>query len=140
MEINNLLHYCILKVTCDLSGFGPEGKISYDWKHFTYEDYDEWLFGDSGKWSNDSTVRRPDIYNVEFGLHTCIHAYNTATKTLNETTVKRHEEELPIFMQAVRRAVDRHNTTSGVKTLVIISTAGESLNHIPLFLIFIEQL
>jgi len=29
------------EVTCDLPGFGNEGKITFDWKHFSYEDYDE---------------------------------------------------------------------------------------------------
>eukprot|EP00596_Hydrurales_sp_CCMP1899_P007347 CAMPEP_0119043500 /NCGR_PEP_ID=MMETSP1177-20130426/22767_1 /TAXON_ID=2985 /ORGANISM="Ochromonas sp, Strain CCMP1899" /LENGTH=201 /DNA_ID=CAMNT_0007011737 /DNA_START=119 /DNA_END=721 /DNA_ORIENTATION=- len=38
------------EVTCDLSGFGRDGLITFDWKHFPYEDYDEWLFGQGGKW------------------------------------------------------------------------------------------
>eukprot|EP01038_Epipyxis_sp_PR26KG_P015974 gene15974-21680_t len=39
------------EVTCDLSGFGSDGKISFDWKHFPYEDYDEWLFSENGRWN-----------------------------------------------------------------------------------------
>jgi hypothetical protein len=30
------------EVTCNVPGFGPEGKITFDWKHFTFEDYDGW--------------------------------------------------------------------------------------------------
>jgi hypothetical protein len=40
------------EVTCDLSGYGPRGKITFDWKHFPYEDYDAWLYGDTGPWGN----------------------------------------------------------------------------------------
>jgi hypothetical protein len=40
------------EVTCDLSGYGPRGKMTFDWKHFPYEDYDEWLFGETGPWGN----------------------------------------------------------------------------------------
>ena len=32
------------EVTCYVSGYQDEGLLTYDWKHFTYEDYDEWLF------------------------------------------------------------------------------------------------
>jgi integrase len=53
------------EVTCSLSGFGPEGKITFDWKHFPWEDYDEWLFGASGRWSNDTSERRPDVLTFE---------------------------------------------------------------------------
>ena len=111
-------------MTCDLSGFGPDGKVSFDWKHFTYEDYDEWLFGENGRWNANSTMRRPDVFVFEFGIHTCMHSY--ANGVMNQTTIDRHEKELPIFMKAVKTAVDRHSTLSGGKTMVIASTAGEN--------------
>jgi hypothetical protein len=116
------------KVTCDLSGFGPSGRITFDWKIFPYVDYDEWLLGDSGMWNNDSTLRRPDILTFEIGLHTCLHSYDVKNRTFNATTVLRHESELPMFMKAVRVAIDRHNTTTGKKTVVIASTAGRGGN------------
>ena len=53
------------EVTCDLPGFGVDGKLTFDWKHFSYEDYDEWLFGEDGKWGNDTSVRAPDILIFE---------------------------------------------------------------------------
>jgi len=40
------------EVTCDVSGYGKHGKMTFDWKHFPYEDYDEWLLGESGPWGN----------------------------------------------------------------------------------------
>lgn len=43
------------EVTCHLSGYGPNGKLTYDWKHFPYEDYDEWLFSNEGMWGNNRT-------------------------------------------------------------------------------------
>jgi hypothetical protein len=38
------------EVSCHLQGFGRNGKITYDWKHFPFEDYDSWFFGDNGPW------------------------------------------------------------------------------------------
>lgn len=36
--------YCgINEVTCDFPGFGPWGRMTFDWKHFAYEDYDSTL-------------------------------------------------------------------------------------------------
>jgi len=40
------------EVTCDVSGYGKQGKMTFDWKHFPYEDYDEWVLGESGLWGN----------------------------------------------------------------------------------------
>lgn len=60
------------EVTCHLTGFGSEGKITFDWKHFTYEDYDQWLFGDEGPWGSKSTYNRsPDI--LTFQVSCCFH-------------------------------------------------------------------
>lgn len=115
------------EVTCDFPGFGSEGRITFDWKHFAYEDYDEWLFGvynETGKWSNDPNVRRPDILTFEVGLHTCVHS--VTANSVNHTTIKRHEEDIPKLMQAVRTAVDRQQTSDGVPTMVIVSTAGRA--------------
>jgi hypothetical protein len=106
------------EVTCDLPGFGADGKITFDWKHFSYDDYDEWLFGEGGKWSNDTTIRAPDILTFEVGLHTCVHGYD------NATTVKRHEDEVPLLMTAVHGAIQRHKTIYGKQTMVIVSTGG----------------
>lgn len=119
------------EVTCDFPGFGSNGQITFDWKHFAYEDYDEWLFGvhnETGKWSTDKNVRRPDILTFEVGLHTCVHSCHP---TLNETTIKRHEEDIPLLMKAVKTAVDRHPTQSGLPTIVIVSTAGRAGNPEP---------
>jgi hypothetical protein len=33
-------------------------------KHFPWEDYDEWLYGESGKWGVNST-RRPDYIAIQ---------------------------------------------------------------------------
>ena len=34
------------EVTCHVSGFGDKGILSFDWKHFPYEDYDSWFWSD----------------------------------------------------------------------------------------------
>ena len=121
------------EVTCDLPGFGGEGKITFDWKvqssdppcrsvlyispqlttpqiitpqitthfvytdyssplpcspsstldyqHFSYEDYDEWIFGETGRWSTDTSVRVPDILNIEVGLVWCAYYYQSILLT-----------------------------------------------------------
>jgi hypothetical protein len=33
------------EVTCHVSGFGSQGLLSFDWKHFPFEDYDSWFWG-----------------------------------------------------------------------------------------------
>ena len=43
------------EVTCHLSGYGKQGKLTYDWKHFPWEDYDQWLFSNQGMWGNNNT-------------------------------------------------------------------------------------
>jgi hypothetical protein len=43
------------EVTCHLSGYGKQGKLTYDWKHFPYEDYDQWVFSNEGMWGNNNT-------------------------------------------------------------------------------------
>jgi hypothetical protein len=97
-----------------------------DWKHFPYEDYDEWLFGEKGKWSLDPTVRRPDVLTFEVGLHTCHHAYSPTG--MNETLIKRHENDIPRLMKAVKAAVERPTNSPYGHTLVIVSTAGRTGN------------
>ena len=42
-------------MTCHLSGYGKAGKLTYDWKHFPWEDYDQWLFSNEGMWGNNNT-------------------------------------------------------------------------------------
>jgi len=52
-------------------------------QHFSYEDYDEWIFGETGRWSNDTSVRVPDILNIEVGLHTCTCIHVTVTHMID---------------------------------------------------------
>ena len=61
------------EVTCHVSGYDESGLLTYDWKHFPYEDYDEWMWGNTGPWGKESKEkRRPDIMILAgMGLHTC---------------------------------------------------------------------
>ena len=131
------------EVTCHMSGFGPRGKLTFDWKHFPWEDYDEWLFGPTGLWSNDSTstARVPDVLAFEVGLHSCFHAFNPSTGHVNQSFVDWHTEDIKRLMKGVREAVDRPRAPSpegGIaaasnnsKTLVIFTTAGRIGNPSP---------
>jgi len=124
------------EVTCHMSGFGTRGKLTFDWKHFPYEDYDDWVFGPSGLWSNDSTstARVPDVLVVQTGLHSCFHAFNPGNGHLNQTYVDGHTEDIKRMMKAIKEAVSRPRASSpdaGVaspssfnRTLVIFSTTG----------------
>lgn len=104
--------------------------MTFDWKHFPYEDYDEWLFGEDGRWSaKEETIERyPDILIIQVGLHTCVHAFNPGPA--NHTMVAQHEAAIPVMMAKIREAVDRvpkHRE----RTRVIIQTAGRAGNSDP---------
>lgn len=36
--------------TSHLAGYGTRGLLSFDWKHFPFEDYGEFLWGQQGPW------------------------------------------------------------------------------------------
>lgn len=55
------------EVTCHLSGYGKEGKLTYDWKHFPWEDYDQWLFSNNGMWGNNNTESLENLDHPEGG-------------------------------------------------------------------------
>ena len=114
------------ELTCHLSGFGATGKVTFDWKHFTYEDYDDWLFGPTGMWPVTNTSlaavnikRRPDVLVIQLGLHTCIHAHDRGA---NETMIRNHIADLPKLMRHINEAVSRPSDKP--KTMVIMMTAG----------------
>lgn len=90
--------------TCHVPSYGKTGVITFDWKHFPVEEYDEWLWGEYGPWGArrgevklapgfdkepgttavpsqvgmraDGTHRYPDVLTVQTNLHTCWHSYN----------------------------------------------------------------
>ncbi len=119
------------EVTCHLSGFGPKGKITFDWKHFPYEDYDEYLFGEEGAWKSPNIsdpqameqYRFPEILVIHVGLHTCVHAlangHNISMVALHETLVRP-------MMNAIHNAIDRpfKHGYVGEQTMVIIQLPG----------------
>lgn len=117
------------EVTCHLSGFGSEGKFTFDWKHFPYEDYDEWIFGKDGLWK-DATIehRRPDVLVIQLGLHTCHHAFDNNGGSPNVTMIRRHESDLHLLMQAIGNATAREPYINqlGHKTMVIFMLAGRT--------------
>lgn len=60
------------EVTCYISGYGDEGLLTFDWKHFPYEDYDDFLWGERGLFKPNSTERIPgeDIsYSRSVGMY-----------------------------------------------------------------------
>lgn len=126
------------EVTCHLSGYGNRGKITFDWKHFPYEDYDEWLWGSRGLWRSDAGTssenkegstqgndeqRFPDIVVVQVGLHTCFHAWAEEPAPLNTTMIRQHGQDLKKMMKAIRTAIDR-TPKHLPRTTVIIQTSG----------------
>jgi len=117
-------HKCALnEVTCHLPGFGADGKVTWDWKHFPYEDYDEWVFGDTGVWSANASEHRPDILVIQMTLHTCVHALDPHRDGhYNASMIQKHEEDVGKLMRAVKSAVDRPPK----KTTVIVMTGGRN--------------
>jgi hypothetical protein len=119
------------EVTCHISGYGDEGLLTYDWKHFPYEDYDEFLFSDRGPWHKNSNERQPDILTIQTGLHTCWHAdpsglYSTHLHEVNTSMVDSHINGLKKLMISIRNAIDRRIKMGHAPTMVIIFTSGAS--------------
>ena len=113
------------EVTCNIPGFGKNGIISYDWKHFPYEDYDEWLWGENGMWTNNATQQRPSIVSISTGLHTCFHALPPQNgKEANWTMIKNHQQDLRKLMVAINKALNRTKDLPTPQTIVIFTTAG----------------
>lgn len=73
------------EVTCHVSGYGDKGLLTFDWKHFPFEDYDEYLFGSGdgltspGAWVTGlpgEPTRRPDILTIQSGRLLQINKYD----------------------------------------------------------------
>ena len=91
-------------------------------KHFPWEDYDEWLFGETGLWNGET--RHPDVLVLHLGLHTCVHAWHSP-QMQNNTMIEQHKNGLRILMENVRKAIDR-NHSHMPRTKVIIQLAGRA--------------
>lgn len=116
------------EVTCYVSGYGDEGLLTFDWKHFPYEDYDDFVWGEKGPWNIKQTERRPDILTIQAGMHSCWHAhpeglYSTNLKEANVSLVDRHIASFEKLMKAVRVAVNRPTNASS-HTQVVVVTSG----------------
>lgn len=125
------------EVTCYVSGYGSRGLLTFDWKHFPYEDYDDHVFGDTGAWHVDPVKagpdagRQPDVLTLQTGLHTCWHAdpgglYSKHLTEFNQTLVNSHFEQLEKLYSSVRRVVDRRAVNGTAATQVIVVTSGSS--------------
>lgn len=114
------------EVTCHLSGFGATGKITFDWKHFPFEDYDQWLFGPQGLWLPNSTAGSyPDVLVIHVGLHTCVHAWKPTG--MNISMIQKHSHDIVPLMEAVKSAVDR-TPKDLPRTAVIFQLPGRAGN------------
>jgi hypothetical protein len=96
-------------------------------KHFPYEDYDEWLFGETGLWNGRD--RHPEVLVIHLGLHTCVHSWHSP-ESQNTTMIAQHKRDLKTLMKAVRTAVDR-TPPHMPRTTVIIQLAGRAGNSDP---------
>lgn len=125
------------EVTCYVSGYGDEGLLTYDWKHFTYEDYDKWLFSDHEKapWTTKKKERRPDILTIQTGMHACWHAdpaglYSEHLKKQNTSMIGLNIKNMDKLMKDVRTAVNRRFEYDKSKgngepaTRVVVVTSG----------------
>jgi hypothetical protein len=120
------------EVTCSIPGYGDKGLLTFDWKHFVYEDYDDYLWGDDGLFRSDKSIRKPDLLIVQTGLHSCHHShadgYSKRYKpwVVNYTMISRHLSEIPKLVTSIRQAVNRGKLGD---TMVLMMTSGYSLNQ-----------
>ncbi len=96
-------------------------------KHFPWEDYDQWLFGETGHWRVDSSEADPfpDVLVIQVGLHTCVHSWSPNAQNLS--MIATHERDIVTLMQNVRIAIDR-TPAHMRRTTVIVQTAGRMGN------------
>lgn len=123
------------EVTCHISGYGDEGLLSYDWKHFPFEDYDEYMWGEQGPWIAGfpgEGTRRPDLLTIQFGLHSCWHAipeglYSKHLNATNEEMIKNQISDISKLFAAVRAAMDsqpKDQSSQRKPTTVVVLTSG----------------
>eukprot|EP01031_Cornospumella_fuschlensis_P040937 gene40937-49933_t len=125
---------------CHIDAYGDEGILTYDWKHFPFEDYDEYMFGSQGPWIAGfpgKGSRRPDLLAIQFGLHSCWHADVQGAKiaqipqynltSFNHTMYHEHAKDIWKLMAAVRHAIDHEPAEAGAArnhTTVVFLTSG----------------
>jgi hypothetical protein len=124
------------EVQCHVSGYGEHGLLTFDWKHFPFEDYDDYMWNEKGPWHagfGGEGIRRPDLLTIQFGLHSCWHSHNEGiySNHLNETNTRmidRHIEDIWKLMAAIRSAVNArvNNDPAMNATTVIILTSGNT--------------
>lgn len=124
------------EVTCYVSGYGDGGLLTFDWKHFPYEDYDEHIFGENGIWHSDpikagpDAGRRPDLFTLQSGMHTCWHAhpdgfYSKGLTEFNQTMYDAHVRQLDTLYAKTREAVNRRSESGKEPaTKVVVLTSG----------------
>jgi hypothetical protein len=112
------------EVTCHVSGYGGGGLLTYDFKHFPYEDYDDYLWGENGPWSVKQD-KRPDILTIQLGLHTCWHAHTVKSvsdySVVNDSLIEKHIENIPKLMSSIRTAIERATVNKTQQVVVVTS-------------------
>lgn len=124
------------EVTCHVSGYGTTGLLTYDWKHFPYDDYDEYLFGEKGAWQAGfpgEGERRPDLFVIQFGLHSCTHAntegpHSKHLHDTNFTMMEQHLNQVETLIASVRRSIDFHPEQERARNRshIVFMTSGMS--------------
>jgi hypothetical protein len=115
------------EVTCHVAGYGEGGLLSFDWKHFPFEDYDEYLFGSEGPWIKGfpgEGDRTPEILTLQMGLHSCWHSnpqglYSQHLSAINQTMVDLHLLGVYKLFGAVKKAIRK---TSRTKTVIVVTS------------------
>jgi hypothetical protein len=102
--------------------------LLYNRKHFSWEDYDAWLYSEDGIWkSNATSLSYPHYLIIHIGLHTCVHAINGAH--YNQTMITQHLQDINSLIHGITTAIQRTPTTTTLpsyRTTVIFQLAGRS--------------
>ena len=103
--------------------WGDNGLLTYDWKHFPWEDYDEFLWGKAGPFSASVEMRHPDFVFISVGLHTCYHAY--FKKPFNEDLISSHKYDIYKLLRGIQTRLKGHRIK---KPTVVFITGGRLYN------------
>jgi hypothetical protein len=107
------------EVTCNIPGFGSEGIISFDWKHFPYEDYDQWLWGESGLWTANEEALANDGPPATVGGGTVVR--------LTRLSLAVDEQPLPFDRLRSRREAPATTAFQAAMFGISISGSGDGI-------------
>lgn len=112
-------------ITCHCYGeFGKIGKISFDFKHSIWDNYDRWLWSSSGPF--DYKHRIPDVIVISSGMHSCRN-FDVSNEE-NAAAIQFQIDDLISLIAAIQAFMKRIKDKKHELPLIVFMTAGRLYN------------